>query len=129
MMQYSQGEGVINQILAIDPTNDYAVGVKQLVHDNAVVPEPRRLREKHDREFDRQLNSAEEKKIPYTDIMVYPTNWPDISDLRDREVMAERRGGGEDLQPQALLDKPLPEIRFHDAALADAIDFMRDVTG
>src|SRR5204862_7501884 len=56
-------------------------------------------------------------------------NWPDISDLRDREVMAERRGRGEDLQPQALLDKPLPEIRFHDAALADAIDFMRDVTG
>ena len=127
--QYTQAEGVLNQILAIDPTNDYAVGVKQLVHDNAVFQEQRRLREKHDREFDRQLNTAEEKKIPYTDIMVYPTNWPDISDLRDREVMAERRGGGEDLQPQALLDKRLPEVRFQDAPLADVVDFMRDVTG
>jgi len=127
--QYQQAEGVLNQILAIDPTNDYAVGVKQLVADNAVLQEQRRLREKHDREFDRQLNTAEEKKIPYTDILNYPINWPDISDLRDREVMSERRGGGDDLQAQALLDRRLPELRFDQAPLADVIDFMRDVTG
>src|SRR5207245_8575676 len=120
---------VLNQILAIDPRNDYAGGVKQLVADSAKLQEQRRLGEKHDREFDRELNSAEEKKIPYTDIMVYPTNWPDISDLRDREVMSERRGGGEDLQAQALLDRRLPELRFDQAPLADVIDFMRDVTG
>ncbi|HEV8604362.1 MAG TPA: hypothetical protein VGQ99_03290 [Tepidisphaeraceae bacterium] len=127
--QYSQAEGVLNQILVIDPTNDYAVGVKQLVTDNAKFQEQRRLREKHDREFERQLNSAEEKKIPYMDIMVYPTNWPDISDLRDREVMSERRGGTEDLQVQAVLDRRLPEIRFDAVALGDVVDFMRDVTG
>ncbi len=127
--QYSQAEGVLNQILAIDPTNDYAVGVKQLVADSAKFNEQRRLREKHDREFERQLNSAEEKKIPYMDIMVYPTNWPDISDLRDREVMSERRGGTEDLQVQAVLDRRLPEIRFDAVALGDVVDFMRDVTG
>ncbi len=127
--QYSQAIGVINQILAIDPTNDYAVGVKQLVHDNAVIQDQRRLREKHDREFERQMNKAEETKIPYTDILVYPTNWPDISELRDRENMAERRGGAEDAVPIALLDRKLPELRFEQAPLADVVDFMRDVTG
>jgi general secretion pathway protein D len=129
--QYSQAEGVLNQILAIDPTNDYAVGVKQLVSDNARFQEQRRLREKHDREFDRQLNSAEEKKIPYTDIMVYPLNWPDISDLRDRETRAERGGGAAGGNEQAMIElrKVLPEVRFDNAALADVVDFMRDVTG
>jgi general secretion pathway protein D len=128
--QYQQAEGVLNQILAIDPTNDYAVGVKQLVADNAKFQEQRRLREKHDREFDRQLNTAEEKKIPYTDILVYPTNWPDISDLRDRESRTERSGGAAGNEQAMLeLNKVLPEVRFDNAALADVVDFMRDVTG
>src|SRR5262249_5856566 len=129
--QYEQAEGVINQMLAIDPTNDYAVGVKQLVHDYAILQKQRRTRERHDREWEVQSNSIEEKKIPYTDLMTYPANWPDISEMRDREVLQERAGdrGAADLQVQAILDKRLPEIRFDQVALSDVVDFLRDVTG
>ena len=38
----------------------------------------REHRELRDREFTNQLNQAEEKQIPYEDILRYPENWPDI---------------------------------------------------
>ena len=127
--QYQQALGVINQIQAIDPSNDYAIGVKQLVLDFAMIQEQRRTHEKLDQQFRQQVNLAEERKIPYSDVLIYPTNWPDISDTRDRTLLEERHGGSETLEQQALLDRQLPEIRFDEAPLAEVIEFMRDVTG
>ena len=126
---YRQALGVINQILAIDPTNDYAIGVRQFVSDYAVMQDQRFFREQQDREWERAFNAAEEAKIPYTDLMVYPRNWPDISETRDRDVAAERRGGADDLAVRAQLDRRLPEIRFDQVAFGDVVDFLRDVTG
>lgn len=127
--QYSQALGVINQILAIDPTNDYAVGVKRLVQDYATIQQQRYYREKYDRELEKQLNRTEESKIPYMDLMVYPENWPDISELRDREVLEERHGAAGDAQALAQLERRLPELRFDNVGFAEVVDFLRDVTG
>jgi hypothetical protein len=35
-----------------------------------------------------QFSSVEEKKVPYIGVMNYPDNWPDISELRDRQAAA-----------------------------------------
>jgi Flp pilus assembly secretin CpaC len=127
--QYDKALAVINQIIAIDPTNEYAVGARPMVQDSALLQTQRQTREKHDHEYARQFNATEEKKVPYMDVMVYPPNWPDIAEMRDREVQNERQGGTEDLQTQALLEKHLPELRFDQVALSDVMDFMRDVSG
>ncbi len=128
--QYKRAQGVINQILTLDPTNDYAVGVRQLVADQVIIAEQREIRERFTDQYQRQLNAAEERKIPYLEVMRYPDNWPDIADVRDREVAAERGGkGGIDLQMQAILDKRLQELRFDGIALSDVVDFLRDVSG
>ncbi|MFI5380698.1 MAG: hypothetical protein ACHRHE_15475, partial [Tepidisphaerales bacterium] len=128
--QFKKAQGVINQILTLDPTNDYAIGVRQLVADQVIIAEQREIREEFERQEMKQLNSAEERKIPYIEVMRYPDNWPDIADMRDREVAADRSGkGGADLQMMAILDKRLQELRFDGIALADVIDFLRDVSG
>ena len=121
---------VIDQLLAIDPANDWATGVRRLVQDNAIIQEQVRVRDMHDREFERQLDRAEEGKIPYMDIIKYPENWPEISEKRDREVAAERRQGrAEELGPRAALDTNLRDVNFRGQGFAQAIDFFRDVTG
>lgn len=33
-----------------------------------------------------QFSSVEEQKVPYFGVVNYPDNWPDISDLRDRQA-------------------------------------------
>ncbi|HZZ43499.1 MAG TPA: hypothetical protein VFE58_11225 [Tepidisphaeraceae bacterium] len=127
--KYRDAVGVLDQILVIDPGNEYAQGVKPLVEDKASLIEQRTFREDFNRQITRQLNQAEEKKIPYDDIFRYPTNWPDISTLRDASVQKEHGGSEEDAAVQAQLDHRIPEVRFDAIPFSDVVDFLRDITG
>jgi general secretion pathway protein D len=127
--QYQQAVGVIDQILVLDPTNDYATGVRPLVEDRALLQQQRRWREDFDRQLTKQLNQTEEKKIPYDDILRYPANWPDISELREQTTANERGVGQADQATQQQLEKKLPELRFDAIGFSDVIDFLRDITG
>jgi general secretion pathway protein D len=127
--KYEEALGVIDQILVLDPKNDYAVGVRQLVEDKAILQQQRGYREDFNREFEKQLNSAEEMKIPYSDILRYPTNWPDITEARAEEVKSEQGVSRTDAAVQASLDKHLPEVRFDAVGFTDVVDFLRDITG
>src|SRR5439155_7938762 len=127
--RYKEALDVLDQILVLDPTNDYAQGVRPLVEDKALIQEQRRYREDFDRQFTKQLNAAEEKKIPYDDVLRYPTNWPDISDLRDQFNQSEGTKGSADAATQAQLDKRLPELRFDAIPFSDVIRYLEDVTG
>ncbi len=126
---YAAAIGVLDQIQVLDPKNVYAVNVRESVEDQAIIQEERKYREQYDLQFSKQLNAGEEKKIPYDDIIRYPNNWPDISELRDEENQAERGLTREDQATQALLDKVLPETNFEGQTLADAIGFLSDATG
>ena len=83
---YEQALGVLDQILILDPDNDYARGARPLVSDSFALQSLRGWRERHDREVTNVLSQAEERRIPYEDILRYPENWPDISELRDGEA-------------------------------------------
>ena len=103
---------LIDQILEMDPRNDYAVGVRPLVQDAMNFAEQRKWRERFDEEWTSTFNSTEEKKIPYNDVLNYPDDWPDISAMRDRTVAEERGEDATDRAVLAQLDRPLPELNF-----------------
>lgn len=94
-----------DQILLLEPNNDYAKGVRPCSKTAPTSPNSRKYRELFDREATRQLNSAEEKLIPYDDILRYPTDWPDISAIRDQTVAQERGIGTEERAIQAQLER------------------------
>ncbi len=127
--KFREASGVIHQILLIDPNNDYALGAKPYVEDQANFREQRTYREMYDVALTHQLNAAEEKKIPYDEILRYPTDWPELSARRDQTVAAEQGDKQIDKATQATLDRRLPELRFDNVGFADVIDFLRDVTG
>jgi general secretion pathway protein D len=125
---YTASLGVLDQILTLDPQNDYAIGVRQYVEDKAILQEQRKNRVKGDFNFEKQLNAADEMQIPYDDIFRFPDNWPDISELRDNEM----KNAGltkEDQTVQSLLDRRLPTVSFPQIPFSDAIGFLRDITG
>ena len=126
--KYSEALGVVDQILVIDPRNDYAIGVRPLIEDKALFLEQRKYREQFDRNFTEQLNEIEEKKIPYNDILRYPENWPDLSETREKSVAAERGEITADIQTAAQLERVLPEINFAAVPFSDVVDFLRDIT-
>jgi general secretion pathway protein D len=127
--KYREALAVIDHIQALDPTNEYASSVRMLIEDKAVTQEQRQYREEFNRQFSQQLNKTEERLIPYEDILRYPSNWPEISEMRDQEVKEERGENTEDAALQAQLDRRLPELHFNANAFADVVEFLRDVTG
>ena len=127
--QFRQALGIVEQILTIDPQNEYAIGVKPLLEDQMQFADQRQYTEERDFEITQQLNAAEEKMIPYTDILKYPEDWPEISQTRDQTVASERGEGKEDRAVEAELDRTLPELSFDGVGFSDVIEFMRDVSG
>jgi general secretion pathway protein D len=125
---YAAALGVLDQILTIDPQNDYALGIRQFVEDKAIIQEQRHYREEFDYNLERTLNQADEAQIPYGDVFRFPENWPDISTLRDAEAK-NTNVSKEDQAVQALLNKRVPSVNLPQVALSDAIDFLRDIMG
>ena len=127
--RYREALGVVDQILVLDPTDDYARGVRPVLEDRFLFQQQRNNNELHDHMFNIQLNEADEKMTPYDDILRYPTDWPDISATRDQTVQQERGDKKEDRQVQAQLDRQIPEVKFDGTGLVDAIEYLRDVNG
>lgn len=126
--RYEQAMGVLDQILKLDPNNEYARTVRPLVEDKAIIQDQRKSRERYDRAVVRQYNAAEEMKIPYNEILRFPDNWPDLAARRDRTTAAERGQRPEDAAVVAQLERKLPELKFDGVPLADVMEFLRDVS-
>jgi len=127
--RYREALNVVDQILDLDPEDDYAVGVRPLLEDQYNFQQQRIFMERRDLEITQQFNRTQEEEIPYDDILRYPTDWPGISQLRDQTVAAEHGEDKEDRAVQAQLDRALPELTFDGVGFSDVIDFLRDVSG
>ncbi|HWE94098.1 MAG TPA: VIT domain-containing protein [Tepidisphaeraceae bacterium] len=115
--RYSEALNVVDQIRVIDPNDEYAIGVRPVMED------------KYEFQMQRMLTGGGGPLIPYDDILRYPTDWPDLTALRDQTVRPERGESTEDRAVQARLDRQLPEVQFDGVGLGDAVDFLRDVSG
>lgn len=84
---YIAAQKGVEQILAVDPRNDFGFGVKRLVDDYATVQQERQKTERKDQE-------AAGEKIPYADIIRYPENWAEISGKSNQPATAAGGSAG-----------------------------------
>jgi type II secretory pathway component GspD/PulD (secretin)/tetratricopeptide (TPR) repeat protein len=129
--KYKDALATIDQILILDPNNEYAVGIRSVLEDQAQFDQQRQYTELRNRNITDQLNAAEEMQIPYMDVLRYPTDWPDISQRRDQTLEAERNLHHDEASRavENQLDRKLPEVRFDNVGFGDVVDFLRDVSG
>lgn len=115
--RYREALQTVDQILVLDPKNDYAVGVRPLLEDKV--------------QFAQQRNYLEHRA---SDILRYPTDWQDASqvkDPRDPKQPEGAEGKPDEAQKKVLaqLDKSLPALQFDAVGFGDVIDFLRDISG
>ena len=73
------------QILALDPKNDYAVGINPLLEDKVQLQTERQFEELKRRKSGEQFAKGQGGQVPYDDILRYPTDWPDLSKMAARK--------------------------------------------
>ncbi|MGF1635215.1 MAG: hypothetical protein ACFCVE_15290 [Phycisphaerae bacterium] len=127
--QFREALSTVEQILQIDPSNSYALGVRPLLIDRVNLFEQRNFREQRAIENVRIFTEAIEKEIPYSDPLRYPTDWPDLVERREETVRFERGDSAIDSQLLALLERQLTEeVQFENVSLRNAIQYVRDVS-
>ena len=62
--QYKDALSVVDQLQRVDPTNQYALGVRQLILDKANGQEQRQFTERYNRNLERPYNSGGEANVP-----------------------------------------------------------------
>ncbi len=122
--KYLEALLTINQILSLDPKDDYAVGVKPLLED--------------------KIKFASQRQY-----LRYPTDRPDVSQTPYNEAAAAQKtdaagpvqgkSAGAPVPKELLskndrdaisqLDRTLPALQFDAVGFTDVIDFMRDISG
>jgi hypothetical protein len=77
--QYNDARGVVDQILKLDPNDGYALGVRPMLEDRSEFQAQRSQNGKDSAQG--RTPTASDKTIPYDDVLHYPTNWPDATNL------------------------------------------------
>lgn len=88
MGRYGEAIVVVDQILAIDPTDEYATGVRPLLMDRLHNERQKQIRDEWYTSLAKQLIESEQKNVPYADILNYPQDWPTLATARAPQANA-----------------------------------------
>lgn len=103
---YESAINVLQQVLAIEPTNDSARWMIDALEDQHAYRRQRELRDDFYRQSRTVLESVEESKIPWAQDMTFPKNWREIISRPTRIPPGSERGRGVDSGLQSKLDRP-----------------------
>lgn len=126
--RYDEALELVNQALFLDPTNIAAQGMRDIIQDvRALVAQSNYIR---DRDVNIANQSAQnmEATIPYDELITYPADWPQLTELR---LSSQDVTGGESEANRRVSQKlrePVP-VNFESNRLVNVIDYFRNTTG
>ena len=126
-MQYQQALDTLNQIVAIDPTNNTAQFMQQMVQDQVQYQLWNQYHNLRSTELQQQEAQIEKLMIPYYQLEVYPDDWPQISRLRESESNSSESPADQAIE--RALTQNLPNITVNQQPFEDVINLLRQETG
>jgi len=87
-MRYEDALGALELLLTLDPLNNRALSMKQLLEDTIYFRKQIELQKEIDEEQINLLLETERSTIPYPDEITYPKDWREITAKRAPEEMA-----------------------------------------
>jgi type II secretory pathway component GspD/PulD (secretin)/tetratricopeptide (TPR) repeat protein len=125
--KYNESLELLNQALFLDPDNVAAQAMKEMIEDSRIYIQAReRLRERG--LMDAQQSSDNiDATIPYTDLLLYPADWPRITASRLSGL--EQSASESEINRQVARKlKEIVPINFDGNKLEDVIDYLRNTT-
>ena len=126
-MKYDEAILLLEQALFTDPTNFTAELLKEVIEDAKLTTDYRdALRTRRLSVAQLQIENLN-ATVPYKEILTYPTNWPEISEERIRNL--DVSGGESQANREAAnkLRKAVP-IDFDANSLESVLDYIRQTT-
>ncbi len=126
-MQYAQALDTLNQVVAIAPTNNSARFMRRMVKDQIEYNKWNKYHNEQSRNLQMQEVETERALIPYRNLLVYPSDWPELSRMR----MAERRSTRSPVNRliRHRLAASVPSIIVHNQPFSGVVGLLRNETG
>ncbi len=126
-MQYAQALDTLNQVVAIAPTNNSARFMRRMVKDQIEYNKWNKYHNQQSRNLQMQEVETERALIPYRNLLVYPSDWPELSRMR----LAERRSTRSPVNRliRHRLAASVPSIIVHNQPFSGVVGLLRNETG
>jgi len=126
--KYSQALELLSQSLFLDPTNIAALAMKEMIEDSQIYVQTRDQLRQRGLTMAHQSNANLEATIPYSDLMTYPADWPQLTAARITGRDQNSRESESNRRVARKLKEPIP-INFESNDLKSVVEYFRNITG
>lgn len=126
--KYDESLQLVNQALFIDPTNVAAMAMKEMIEDSRLIVEYARLDRERNLKRAALTNQNLEALIPYPELLIYPDEWPEITQRRLADLDSMGADSEQNRRVAQQLRQPVP-VNFEANKLSNVIDYLRNTTG
>lgn len=126
-MRYEESLQLLDRALFIEPTNFTAELLKEVIEESKLAVDYKKIQ----RDFDltRARDRLENKKatIPYTELIRFPEDWPELSERRINGLDDSGKDSAANRETALKLKKTVP-ISFEANPLESVINYIRETT-
>ncbi|NNM84790.1 MAG: hypothetical protein HKL96_03415 [Phycisphaerales bacterium] len=125
--QYQQALDTLNQVIEIDPTNNSARFERQMVQDQIEYNKWNHYNNLRSLETQKMHVRNEEEVIPYQNLLIYPSDWPELSRLRENEQTVSQSPADQEVERRLAAN--VHHIVANQTPFENVIDTLRSETG
>lgn len=123
--RYEEAIQALKQITLIDPASERAAWMMDDLEALVDLQYQARAQNEYQREMVRTLIGVDDSRIPYSKEVIYPKNWPEITERRMRFGATSMSSSALDQTLQRRLSEPVEEVRFSGVGLKEALEELR----
>ncbi len=126
-MQYQQALDTLNQVIAIDPQNNTALFMQEMVSDQIQYNAWNHYHHLRSQAEQAQEVKGQEYMIPYPNLEIYPQDWPELSRMREAEQHNSESPA--DKEARLALARNVSRIVVNQQPFSDVVRLLRQQTG
>lgn|GEM_PF-1703105 len=126
-MQYQQALDTLNQVIAIDPQNNTALFMQEMVSDQIQYNAWNKYHHLRSEAEQAQEVKGQEYMIPYPNLEIYPQDWPELSRMREAEQHNSESPA--DKEARLALARNVSKIVVNQQPFSDVVRLLRQQTG
>jgi len=126
--KYDQALELLNQALFLDPNNVASQAMKEMIEDSQIYVQARNNMRKRNLMVANQSNENTAATTPFTDLMTYPADWPQLTATRLSGLDPNTTESEINRQVALKLKDSVP-INFEANKLVNIIEYLRNTTG
>ncbi len=128
--KYDKALEALNQALFLDPNHVAAQAMKEMIEDTSLYVSVREDERRRARAIAKHQAENMEATIPYTELLTYPADWPELTYRRLRSIDDMSYDTEADREVSRILnERKLDRVEFDNNRLSSVIDYLRTVTG